>query len=254
MMLQIDENSAVGSLVRLWSWALDSAEDGLITKRDAAFILKDVMKLSADGSLIESSMAEAGFLDDDGDSWYLHDWHTHMGAYIKKRKYSKDRQAAARQDKIDAIPEFEESLQEVSPKFLLQEGEGDEEREIEEESTSIEVEGTPPATSQELLQQLSPEVQELLAVFPNIKPDDKTSVAQFKRVIDRYPGVDHVFEAGECVDWHAKKRRVVKSWGATYSNWVKGGKNLQMLPVGRKSPQQTANELTLYLDSLEEAA
>lgn len=80
--LNISLPAVVGHLHYLWWWALDFAEDGDLSKYDAADIA-DAAMWEDDPEVWEAALIEVGFMDEDRT---LHDWYEYAGRFIQLRK------------------------------------------------------------------------------------------------------------------------------------------------------------------------
>jgi len=80
--LNISLPAVVGHLHYLWWWALDFAEDGDLSKYDAADIA-DAAMWEGEPEVWEAALIEAGFMDEDRT---LHDWYEYAGRFIQLRK------------------------------------------------------------------------------------------------------------------------------------------------------------------------
>lgn len=78
--------AAIGHLHLLWWWALDYAQDGDLggyTDEDIA----DAMEWNdTDASILIKSLESAGFIDRDGETFHIHDWHNYAGRLIEQRE------------------------------------------------------------------------------------------------------------------------------------------------------------------------
>tara|TARA_R110002020_G_scaffold262335_2_gene476785 strand:+ start:1053 stop:1961 length:909 start_codon:yes stop_codon:yes gene_type:complete len=102
--INASRHEAIGLLVDLWTWSIDYAEDGDLTKYTSAELLTALGAFQT-SALIEIDLLEAletaGFVDRDGDRVYLHDWDAHQGQLIAQREAGRDRQKKYRRRKKD---------------------------------------------------------------------------------------------------------------------------------------------------------
>ena len=102
--INASRHEAIGLLVDLWTWSIDYAEDGDLTKYTSAELLTALGAFQT-SALIEIDILEAletaGFVDRDGDRVYLHDWDAHQGQLIAQREAGRERQKKYRQRKKD---------------------------------------------------------------------------------------------------------------------------------------------------------
>ena len=98
--LRLDKDSVTGKLLRLWTWALNNREDGILAKRDAETIA-EVMRFKGKAGRLIQALVEAGFLDENVEGWRIHDWTDYAGSYIEKRTAANERKQRERQRKRD---------------------------------------------------------------------------------------------------------------------------------------------------------
>lgn len=107
-MLDVDEMQAVGHVVSLWAWAIDNAQDGILsTKTKTGLIPFDDRQLAKAarwrGQMNDSKFVDclvfSGFIDDDFDGHRtLHDWDEWAGALVKKRNDDRTRMQNLRKE------------------------------------------------------------------------------------------------------------------------------------------------------------
>jgi len=85
----------VGRLHYLWWWALKYAEDGDLTRYDAADIA-DGAGFVGEATEFLSALVQAGFIDEEGDVVVLHDWDDYAGRLIEQRKLNAGRKKRSR--------------------------------------------------------------------------------------------------------------------------------------------------------------
>jgi hypothetical protein len=102
--INASRHEAIGLLVDLWTWSIDYAEDGDLTRYTSAELLTALGAFQA-SALIEIDLLEAletsGFVDRDGDTVVLHDWDAHQGQLIAQREAGRERQKKYRQRQKD---------------------------------------------------------------------------------------------------------------------------------------------------------
>jgi len=96
--LRLDKDSVTGKLLRLWTWALNNREDGILAKRDAETIA-EVMRFKGKAQRLMDALIVAGFLDETDDGWCIHDWSDYAGNYVEKRAQTAERVKKHRQVK-----------------------------------------------------------------------------------------------------------------------------------------------------------
>lgn len=81
----------VGTLVSLWLWALDNAQDGSLEGVSDKTIARvcDFPEKKA-GKLMEA-LHKHGWLDRDGDCYVIHDWNDYAGKLMERRKKDRER-------------------------------------------------------------------------------------------------------------------------------------------------------------------
>lgn len=95
-LLAISLPEAVGYLHYLWWWALDFAQNGNLSKYDAADIA-DAILWEREPSVLMDALADAGFVDrDDNGELIIHDWQDYAGRLLDKRRSDADRKKQAR--------------------------------------------------------------------------------------------------------------------------------------------------------------
>lgn len=103
------QNEAIGILISLWLWGIDNAEmDGLMVSADREDIKKSFdggLSGEIDGDRVVDCLIETGWIDEEEDQLYLHDWkewRAYYNRYVKDKKGNCERQARfkARQKEI----------------------------------------------------------------------------------------------------------------------------------------------------------
>lgn len=90
--LGLDETYAAAHLIRLWTWALDNAPDGDLSKlSDRAIAFGAGWRHEV--SLFVRALAETGWLDDNRG---IHDWNDYAGRLIERREKDAERKKIAR--------------------------------------------------------------------------------------------------------------------------------------------------------------
>ena len=98
--LRLDADALLGKLIRLWTWALNHREDGVLSDLDAA-ILHRIMNFSGRADKLLSALLEARLLDALPEGGYaIHDWDEHTGRLMeqrdRKRAQARERQRRRR--------------------------------------------------------------------------------------------------------------------------------------------------------------
>lgn len=81
----------IGTLVSLWLWALDNAQDGSLEGVSDKTIARvcDFPEKKA-GKLMEA-LLKHGFVDCDGDHYIIHDWYDYAGKLMDRREKDRER-------------------------------------------------------------------------------------------------------------------------------------------------------------------
>lgn len=101
--LNLDKDTVVGKLVRLWTWALNHREDGFFKLRDADIIV-EVMRYKGKPQRLVDALVSSHLLDKTDDGYAIHDWEERVGMLLAKRekKRSQDRDRKRRQRSRDS--------------------------------------------------------------------------------------------------------------------------------------------------------
>lgn len=100
-MLGISVPQAVGHCVCLWAWAMDYAQDGVLTDHGQDGIA-DAAQWTGDPNVLIQAMTDCGvggkpgFLEFVNDELVIHDWEDYAGKYIEKRERERLRQRERR--------------------------------------------------------------------------------------------------------------------------------------------------------------
>ena len=125
----------VGHLVVLWLWAVDNAEDGILTNDPGLFNL--VTGWKGEGNLFNAAI-EAGFFDRDGDKVVIHNWADYAGKLIRQREVHRNRMRNARAPHVQRTlsaraPHVQRTLSARAPTTVEK---STEEKNTEEKSTN----------------------------------------------------------------------------------------------------------------------
>ena len=102
-MLKINCVVMVGTLVSLWLWALDNAQDGSldgISNRTIARVCDWPEKKASD---LISALVECGWLDKDGEILRIHDWTDYAGRLMERREKDKVRKKKTREKQWKSV-------------------------------------------------------------------------------------------------------------------------------------------------------
>ncbi len=95
-LLGVSKQAAIGFLHLLWWWALDYAPQGKIIPPFDAEDVADAVEFDGNSGDIVSALVDAGFLDRDGETLTIHDWHDYAGKLLDKRESDRARKAEQR--------------------------------------------------------------------------------------------------------------------------------------------------------------
>jgi hypothetical protein len=100
--LNISRPTAVGSMVMLWTWAIDNAPGGDVTGLESEDFA-EIMSLSDLPQVAEllPVLLECGWVEQCGDSLCLHDWDDYGGRYEASKAASRERQRNLRERRRD---------------------------------------------------------------------------------------------------------------------------------------------------------
>ena len=89
--LNLSRIEMIGTLVSLWLWALDNAQDGSLAGISEKTIARvcDFPEKKA-GKLV-SALVDHGFIDFDGESYMIHDWYDYAGKLMERREKDRKR-------------------------------------------------------------------------------------------------------------------------------------------------------------------
>jgi len=89
-LLGIPKVYVVGHITALWCWCLDNAPDGDLSHIDQD-IIADISEYPGDALLYCNTLQDAGFIDNEGDCLFIHDWDEYAGRLIERRKSDTER-------------------------------------------------------------------------------------------------------------------------------------------------------------------
>lgn len=89
--LNLSRIEMIGTLVSLWLWALDNAQDGSLEGVSDKTIARvcDFPEKKA-GKLMEA-LLKHGFVERDGDHYIIHDWYDYAGKLMERREKDRER-------------------------------------------------------------------------------------------------------------------------------------------------------------------
>jgi hypothetical protein len=86
---------AIGHLFYLWWWALDYAEDGVLTRYSDEDIA-DASEWGGDASDFVNALVKSGFVDVEDEKKTIHDWWDYAGKLIDRRKKDRERKQTSK--------------------------------------------------------------------------------------------------------------------------------------------------------------
>lgn len=89
-LLDISVVTAVGHLHYLWWWALDFAQDGLLSKYDESDI-SEACVWEGDAKFFVDMLVKSGYVDVTDDGLFIHDWFDYAGRIVTQREITKDK-------------------------------------------------------------------------------------------------------------------------------------------------------------------
>ncbi len=99
--LGVHPAQAAGHVGTLWSWAIDSAQDGILPEQD--IIIASAAQWDGKPDFFVNALIFAGFIDDDYmGKRELHDWADWTEALIRRRKEDRERLRKMRADRASA--------------------------------------------------------------------------------------------------------------------------------------------------------
>lgn len=104
--LNISKIEMVGTLVCLWLWALDNAQDGSLAGVSEKTIARVCEYPEKKANKLVSALAETGWLDYDGESYFIHDWYDYAGKLMERRQKDRERKQTGKgiRKNSDGIP------------------------------------------------------------------------------------------------------------------------------------------------------
>jgi len=89
-LLGISETYAAAHMARLWTWALDNAQDGEIGHLTPRVIAR-AADWPGDPEQFVEAMVTSGYVDRDGESLRIHDWMDYAGRLMEQRQLNNER-------------------------------------------------------------------------------------------------------------------------------------------------------------------
>ena len=90
-LLNLSKIQMVGTLVCLWLWALDNAQDGSLAGISEKTIARVCEYPEKKAAKLVSALNETGWLDKTGDTLVIHDWYDYAGKLMERRIKDKER-------------------------------------------------------------------------------------------------------------------------------------------------------------------
>lgn len=93
--LGIDELYAAAHMSKLWTWALDNAQNGDLTGLPNKVIAFGAGWTGDENAFVDA-LVNAGWIDQEGGTVCLHDWYDYAGRLIEKKEANKERAKRSR--------------------------------------------------------------------------------------------------------------------------------------------------------------
>ena len=93
-LLGVSRPTVVGHLHYLWWWALDFAQDGILSKYDGDDVA-EAMEWEGDSGVLLAAMVESGYLDETENGLMIHDWGDYAGKLMERREKDRARKKKA---------------------------------------------------------------------------------------------------------------------------------------------------------------
>lgn len=95
-LLGVSRPTAVGHLHYLWWWALDFAQDGMLSRYDSHDIA-EAMEWEGESDVLLAALIESGYLDETENGLMIHDWGDYAGKLMERREKDRARKQAAKE-------------------------------------------------------------------------------------------------------------------------------------------------------------
>lgn len=115
-LLNISRVEMLGTVISLWLWALDNAQDGSLEGISTRTIARVCDWPEKKASALVEALVSTGWLDRDGDKLMIHDWMDYAGRLMERREKDRKRKkkGADASKNSDGIPaELPESSSEI---------------------------------------------------------------------------------------------------------------------------------------------
>ena len=97
--LNVEPVLLLGTLVSLWLWALDNAQDGSLAGVSNRSIARAAKWPERKADKLVEALISNGWIDRDGDDLVLHDWSDYAGRLMDRRAADADRKRRARESR-----------------------------------------------------------------------------------------------------------------------------------------------------------
>ena len=88
--LDLDEIYVAAHMVKLWTWALDNAQDGDLSGLPHKVIAYGAGWKGDPGKFVSAAI-KSGWLDEEGATLFIHDWDDYAGKLMERRAAERDR-------------------------------------------------------------------------------------------------------------------------------------------------------------------
>jgi len=88
----------VGHIIGFWLWALDNTPEGSLDGITVKMIAR-AAQWEGDPQKFFDALLKAGFIDQDDEGYYIHDWQDYAGRLLEKKKANAERARRSREEK-----------------------------------------------------------------------------------------------------------------------------------------------------------
>lgn len=224
--LNLTRIEMIGTLISLWLWALDNAQDGSLDGVSEKTIARVCDFPEKKAEKLMEALHKHGWLDKDGDHYVIHDWYDYAGKLMERRDKDRKRKNSSRNNQSDFQRNSIGNPSEVQEKSYatvpnrtlpyptvpnMSGGDGDPARERASETELLSI-GIKPGEFCGITKDFVQEVQKTTyALFAKYLPQsfpqpwDFRQVSQYCGSVGRAQLLDYAFEqsgvAGKLGDW-----------------------------------------------------
>ena len=242
-MLNISKFDAMGRLFAFWSWALDYADNGNLSRFDASDIA-EAMEWEGDPQSLVTAMIDcgpggsSGFIERRDGGLFVHDWEGYMGRLISMREKNRERQERYRERKSGSVtsPSRNHNVTVTSPLHNdnvtgLPNQTQQNQTQQNQENKNTNSAPAPSKPAEPILDlegaQALTALTQMYELCPDYCPDPPKEVRLIQELAQETPGVSLVAEFRKARDWlegkPVKERK--KNLRAFLRNWVSNAVN-----------------------------